>query len=131
VKVVLLTGSDDPGALLRAVDAGCVGYLDKAKDLGELAVAIRAAASGHVVISASDLAELVPTRRTEGLAALTARERAVLHLVAQGLTNKVIADQLVLSIHTIRTHVQTILMKLDAHSKLEAVAIARRRRLLD
>jgi DNA-binding NarL/FixJ family response regulator len=128
IKVVLLTGSDDPDALQRAVDAGCAGYLDKSGPLDELAGAIRVAAAGHVVISAEDLGRLVPGTR-EGTV-LTEREREVLFLVADGLTNQAIAARLVLSVHTVRTHVQTILGKLGAHSKLEAVAAAKRRRLL-
>ena len=129
IKVVLLTGSDDPQALQRAVDVGCLGYLDKTAPLEELAAAVRVAATGHVVISAQDLAQLVPGR-SKGSDALTKREREVLHLVAEGLTNQAIAAELVLSVHTVRTHVQTILTKLGAHSKLEAVAVAKRRRLL-
>ncbi|WP_255566691.1 response regulator transcription factor [Iamia sp. SCSIO 61187] len=61
---------------------------------------------------------------------MTKREREVLHLVAEGLTNQAIAAELVLSVHTVRTHVQTILTKLGAHSKLEAAAVAKRRRIL-
>jgi DNA-binding NarL/FixJ family response regulator len=128
IKVVLLTGSDDPDALQRAVDAGCAGYLDKSGPLDELAAAVRVAAAGHVVISAEDLSRLVP--RTREGTVLTEREREVLFLIADGLTNQAIAARLVLSVHTVRTHVQTILGKLGAHSKLEAVATAKRRRLL-
>lgn len=129
IKVVLLTGSDDPQALQRAVDVGCLGYLDKTAPLDELAAAVRVAAGGHVVISAKDLAQLVPGRAKD-IGALTKREREVLHLVAEGLTNQAIAAELVLSVHTVRTHVQTILAKLGAHSKLEAAAVAKRRRIL-
>jgi DNA-binding NarL/FixJ family response regulator len=128
IKVVLLTGSDDPDALQRAVDAGCAGYLDKSGPLDELAAAVRVAAAGHVVISAEDLSRLVP--RTREGTVLTEREREILFLIADGLTNQAIAARLVLSVHTVRTHVQTILGKLGAHSKLEAVATAKRRRLL-
>lgn len=128
IKVVLLTGSDDPDALQRAVDAGCTGYLAKSGPLDELAAAVRVAAAGHVVISAEDLSRLVP--RTREGTVLTEREREILFLIADGLTNQAIAARLVLSVHTVRTHVQTILGKLGAHSKLEAVATARRRRLL-
>jgi DNA-binding NarL/FixJ family response regulator len=129
IKVILLTGSDDPLALQRAVDAGCVGFLDKAGPLDDLAAAVRVAVAGHVVISAEDLAQLIPGR-AKSPAALTKREREILHLVAEGMTNQAIAAELVLSVHTVRTHVQTVLTKLGAHSKLEAVAIAKRRRLL-
>ena len=129
VKIILLTGSDDPDALQRAVDVGCLGYLDKTRPLGELAAAVRVAASGHVVISAEDLSQLVRSA-SGGVTELTKREREMLYLVAEGLTNQAIAERLVLSVHTVRTHVQTILAKLGAHSKLEAVAIAKRRRIL-
>ena len=128
ITVVLLTGSADPDALQRAVDAGCAGYLDKSGPLDELAAAIRVAAAGQVVISAEDLSRLVP--RTREGTVLTEREREILFLIADGLTNQAIAARLVLSVHTVRTHVQTILGKLGAHSKLEAVATAKRRRLL-
>lgn len=129
IKVILLTGSDDPSALQRAVDAGCVGFLDKAGPLEDLAAAVRIAVAGQVVISAEDLARLVPGR-SQGPGEMTKRERQVLHLVAEGMSNAAIARELFLSVHTVRTHVQTILAKLGAHSKLEAVAVAKRRRLL-
>jgi DNA-binding NarL/FixJ family response regulator len=129
IKIILLTGSDDPQALRRAVEAGCVGYLDKLGSLEELASAVRAAATGHVVISADHLTQLLPGR-DNALTELTKREREILYLITDGLTNQAIAERLVLSIHTVRTHVQTILAKLGAHSKLEAVAVAKRRRLL-
>jgi DNA-binding NarL/FixJ family response regulator len=129
INIVLLTGSDDTVALQRAVDAGCLGYLDKSGPLDDLVAAVRIAATGHVVISADDLTRIVTSTHRD-VASLTRREREILHLVADGLTNKAIADRLVLSVHTVRTHVQTILAKLGAHSKLEAVAIATRRKLL-
>lgn len=129
IRIVLLTGSDDPDALRRAVDAGCLGYIDKARSIDELVAAVRIAATGHVVISANDLTSIVTGARSD-VARLTRREREILFLVAEGLSNKTIADRLVLSVHTVRTHVQTILAKLGAHSKLEAIAVAKRRKLM-
>lgn len=129
INIVLLTGSDDPIALQRAVDAGCLGYLDKTGPLEDLVAAVRIAATGHIVISADALTKIV-TNTGRHVASLTRREREILHLIADGLTNRAIAERLVLSVHTVRTHVQTILAKLGAHSKLEAAAIATRRRLL-
>jgi DNA-binding NarL/FixJ family response regulator len=110
------------------VEAGCVGYLEKAGSLDDLAPAVRAVAAGQVVIAADHLRQL--RRSPSGPTALTKREREILHLVADGRTNGAIAAQLVLSVHTVRTHVQSILAKLGAHSKLEAVAVARRHRVL-
>jgi DNA-binding NarL/FixJ family response regulator len=129
IRIVLLTGSNDPDALQRVVDAGCLGYLDKAGSIDDLLAAVRIAATGHVVISATDLNKLVASSRGDPTT-LTKREREVLFLIAEGLSNQVIARRLVLSVHTVRTHVQTILAKLGAHSKLEALAIAKRRTLV-
>jgi DNA-binding NarL/FixJ family response regulator len=61
---------------------------------------------------------------------LTRRELEILRLVAEGMSNQMIADAAVVSIHTVRTHIQAILEKVGAHSKLEAVTIARRQGLL-
>ena len=61
---------------------------------------------------------------------LTAREREVLDLLGKAMTNQGIADDLVVSVHTVRNHVQNILTKLGAHSKLEAVTIAAREGLI-
>jgi len=129
VRVVLLTGSDVDAALPGALEAGCVGYLEKTGALDKLAPAVRAAASGEVVISPSDLGRIATEPRSS-VADLTPREREVLGLLADGLSNRDIAGRLFLSVNTVRTHVQRILEKLPAHSKLEAVAIARRRGIL-
>jgi DNA-binding NarL/FixJ family response regulator len=69
--------------------------------------------------------------RRDHVASLTRRQTEVLRIMAEGLSDQAIADRLTLSLNTIRTHVQTILRKLGAHSKLEAVALANRRRLVD
>jgi two-component system response regulator DevR len=123
-KVILVTGSDASEALRGAIEAGCVGYLEKTMALSQLAVAIRAAAAGETAISPQHLARAMrPTPADE--AQLTTREREVLGLIAAGLSNQAIADRLVLSLHTVRTHVQSILAKLGVHSKLAAATFAR------
>ena len=87
------------------------------------------AAAGEALISPAMLARLLPklrpTKRGVG-ADLTSREIEVLQLLAGGLANQAIADKLVISVHTVRHHVQNIITKLQAHSKLEAVATAAR-----
>lgn len=88
------------------------------------------AAAGDLVLAPDELARLLPTRTTESVV-LTPRELEVLHLVAEGLTNKEIAQRVIVSLNTVRKHVQAVLTKLDAHSKLEAVIIARRRGIID
>ena len=132
--VVMLTGSTDDRTLLAAIDAGCSGFLTKDRAATEVATAVRAAAAGEALISPALLARLLPrlnrTHRPVG-ADLTAREREVLVLLADGLTNKAIASSLNLSVNTVRGYVQSILNRLGAHSKLEAVSTAVREGLLE
>ena len=127
VMVVMLTGSADDRVLLAAIEAGCSGFLTKDRASSEVAAAVRSAAAGEALISPGMLARLLPrlspTHRTTAVE-LTAREREVLDHMAKGLSNKAIADALFLSVNTVRNYVQSTLMKLDAHSKLEAVAAA-------
>jgi DNA-binding NarL/FixJ family response regulator len=123
-RVILVTGTDDPRVVRSAMQAGCVGYLEKTMSLSQLAIAIRAAAAGDTAISPEHLARAMRTPASAG-ERLTKREREVLRLVASGLSNEAIASRLILSLHTVRTHVQSILSKLGVHSKLEAAACAR------
>jgi DNA-binding NarL/FixJ family response regulator len=126
-KVVMLTGSADDRVLLAAIEAGCSGFLTKEHAADEVVRAVRAAAAGEVLIPPSLLARLLPqlNRVNRGVGTeLSPRELEVLALVATGATNRAIADQLYLSVNTVRNHVQQILTKLEAHSKLEAVATA-------
>jgi two-component system response regulator DevR len=125
--VVMLAGAPDDQVLLRAIEAGCSGFLTKDQAAGEVGDAIRAAAAGESLISPGILARLLPKLNRNYRAAgsnLTDRERQVLALVAKGSNNQVIASELHLSVNTVRNYVQSILAKLAAHSKLEAVAIA-------
>jgi two-component system, NarL family, response regulator DevR len=133
IQIVMLTGLDDDRLVVAAIEAGCAAFLTKDKASGELVTAIRLASSGEAYISPAVLAGLL--RRMDGAhrglgSDLTPREREVLDLLAQALTNQAIADRLVVSVHTVRNHVQNILMKLSAHSKLEAVTVAARAGLL-
>lgn len=129
-QVVVLTGGNDVN-LLEAVEAGCAGYLTKDRAVNEVIAAVRSAHDGEPVMPASKLASLVRRlRQHDGPHVgnpLTPRENEVLALLAQGLSNDAIAQQLVISLHTVRNHVQQIITKLEAHSKLEAVTTAVRR----
>ena len=131
-KILLLTGSEDSEMLFAAFDAGCVGYLEKTHALGELVAAVYSAAAGVVVLSPEQMRRLaaVPRAATVDPSLLTAREREILDLLGEGLTNPAIAERLELSVNTVRTHVQTVLRKLGAHSKLQAVAVATKNGLL-
>jgi DNA-binding NarL/FixJ family response regulator len=134
VKVIMLTARTDDQALVRAIAAGCSGFVQKADAVDVLLEAIVAAHEGETVAPPSDLAPLLrqlrPTHRGLG-ADLTPREVEVLGLIASGSVNKQIAQQLGLSLNTVRNHAQNILYKLQAHSKLEAVATAVREGVLD
>jgi DNA-binding NarL/FixJ family response regulator len=132
--VVMLTGSIDDRILLAAIDAGCSGFLTKDRAALDVVAAVHGAAAGEALVSPAMLARLLPklnkSYRAVG-ADLTPRERELLELVARGWTNKVIASELKLSVNTVRNYVQSVLTKLSAHSKLEAVATAVREGLID
>lgn len=131
-SVVMLTASTDDSILAAAVEAGCVGFLSKSSALDDVLAAVRAAAVGESVISPALLARLLPRMagRASGVDDLTPREHEVLAEMAKGLSNQAIGEALYVSRDTIRNHVANILRKLDAHSKLEAVATAARRGLI-
>lgn len=134
-RVVVLTASAADHVLVSAMEGGAAGFLSKTRGLGEVTQAVRVAAAGEAVISPELLARLLPRlQRGPGHAAraqeLTEREREVLDLLAQGLTNAAIAERLVVSVHTVRNHVANLSAKLGAHSKLEALSIAVREGIL-
>jgi DNA-binding NarL/FixJ family response regulator len=134
VMVVMLTSSTDDRVLLGAIEAGCSGFLTKDRAAAEVAETVRVAAAGEAVIAPAMLARLLPqlNRPHQALGSdLTEREIEVLRLMALGHANKTVARDLTLSVHTVRNHVQSILTKLGAHSKLEAVSIAVREKLID
>ena len=134
VAIVMLTGRSDDRVLLAAIEAGCSGYLTKDRAAAEVADAVRVAAAGEALISPRELARLLPklsrTYRAVG-SDLTDREREILHLLARGLANATIAANLHLSINTVRNYVQAILIKLNSHSKLEAVATGVREGIIE
>jgi DNA-binding NarL/FixJ family response regulator len=132
--VVMLTGAEDDRVLLGAIDAGCSGFLTKDRAASEVARAVRAAASGEALISPAQLARLLPrlsSKRTEVGTDLTRRELELLTHLARGSSNKTIASELHLSLNTVRNYVQSVLTKLGAHSKLEAVSTAVREGIID
>ena len=135
VRVVVLTASAADHVLVSAMQGGAAGFLSKTRGLGEVTQAVRAAAAGEAVISPELLVRLLPRlHRAPDRGArpqeLTEREREVLDLLAQGLTNAAIAERLVVSVHTVRNHVANLSAKLGAHSKLEALSIAVREGIL-
>jgi DNA-binding NarL/FixJ family response regulator len=131
-KVMMLSGSHGDDLAARAIEAGCSGFLKKTRPASDIVSAIRAVARGELVVSANELAGVLERFRSGAIGeSLTAREREVLRHVARGESNEDIAKDLYVSLHTIRNHVQNILTKLNAHSKLSAVAIAMRVGILE
>ena len=132
--IVMLTGSTEDRVLLGAIDAGCSGFLTKDRAAIEVAEAVRGAAAGEALISPQLLGRLLPklkrTYRSLG-SDLTDRERTTLMYLAKGWPNKAIATEMHLSLNTVRNYVQSLLTKLGAHSKLEAVSTAVREGIVD
>jgi DNA-binding NarL/FixJ family response regulator len=129
IAVIILTAEDDDRVLVAAMEAGCAGFLTKVQPIDEVVEAVRTAAAGEPVVNTRQLVRLLPQLERRSAMGppeneLTQREREVLLLMAGGATNPVIARELYLSLHTVRNHVQSVLRKLGAHSKLEAVAVA-------
>jgi DNA-binding NarL/FixJ family response regulator len=132
-RIVLLAADEDPDILASAIEAGASGYLTKASPLTELVDAIRSVHRGDTLVPSRMLGSLLERlirRRQEHdealrrLSRLTSREREVLTLLAQGGDNDSIAQVLVISPQTARTHIQNVLVKLGVHSRLEAAALA-------
>ena len=140
VAIVFLSADESEAAMIAAVRAGASAYLPKSRATADVVEAVRRAAQGEMLISAGQLARLLARShemaRDEGerrrlLDSLTPREKEVLALMGEGLDNRAIAADLGIGFTTVRGHVQNILEKLDAHSKLEALACAARYALLD
>jgi two-component system response regulator DevR len=132
--VVMLTGSTEDRVLLDAISAGCSGFLTKNRAAADVAEAVRGAAAGEALISPQLLGRLLPklTRTYRSLGSdLTDRERTTLDYLAKGWANKAIAAEMNLSLNTVRNYVHSLLTKLGAHSKLEAVSIAVRQGIID
>jgi DNA-binding NarL/FixJ family response regulator len=133
LRVVVLTAHADRALMRRAADAGACCLLPKNGSLPELLDALRNARRGGFIVDPTLLRSLVaspePTR--DRLPPLTRREREVLRLLSQGNDPQSIARELGISVHTCRGYVKTLLVKLGAHSQLEAVSVAIRNGLVD
>lgn len=126
VRVLMLTSYTDPVVLNEAMEAGCSGFITKRNGASEILAAVLAVASDETPVS-PDMVRALVAKNSVGLGSdLTAREIEVLRIAAKGLSNKEIAAELYLSVNTVRNHMQHVLNKLGAHSKLEATAIATR-----
>jgi DNA-binding NarL/FixJ family response regulator len=144
-KIVILTISDEEEDLFEAIRAGASGYLLKDIPLDEVAEAVRSVHGGQSLINPSMAGKLLSEfatlakrdaeeeERVQHVAApkLTDREMEVLKLVARGMNNRDIAKELFISENTVKNHVRNILEKLQIHSRMEAVMIAVRQKLIE
>jgi DNA-binding NarL/FixJ family response regulator len=127
--VLVLTGDPSAFTLADVARSGAAGHLTKERGFDDVVGAVRAAAAGEVLFSSSELQRLLLAERSEPASAtepLTPRELEVLHLLASGASTGAAAASLGISTATLRAHVQAVLRKLGAHSRLEAVAEAAR-----
>ncbi|MBN1401204.1 MAG: response regulator transcription factor [Anaerolineae bacterium] len=150
-SVIMVTLYDDPNYLERAVTMGAAGYILKDASRDELIRAVRVTAEGGAIIDPLLLPQLLRRLRatapgapagaslqppvpepdpSEQATALTEREIEVLRLVAEGLTNQQIGEQLFISPTTVKTHVQNILQKLGVSDRTQAAVHALRARLI-
>ncbi|MFJ9040289.1 response regulator [Streptomyces sp. NPDC102406] len=131
-RVLVLTTYDTDSDTLPAIEAGATGYLLKDAPREELFTAVRAAAEGRTVLSPAVASRLVTAVRAPAPAdaALSAREREVLVLVAKGTSNKEIARELFISEATVKTHLTHLYAKLGVKDRAAAVAVAYDRKIL-
>jgi DNA-binding NarL/FixJ family response regulator len=132
-RMIVVDEIPDPGHLLAAVRAGVEGYVTQDEPLSELVAAIRRIHGGEAVIPADMLPGLLRSlltsnRRSQAVyeryLRLTSREREVMELLAEGCSNGTIAEILVISPQTSRTHIQNVVRKLGVHSRLEVARMA-------
>ena len=131
-RVVALTSFTDESLVEETLRAGAIGYLMKNVSADQLADAIRAASEGRSTLApeaADVLVKAVAAPREIG-DTLSQREREVLRLMAEGLTNADIADRLVIGVSTVKTHVSSVIAKLGCSTRTEACALAIRRGLV-
>ncbi len=125
-RVVLYTGSSDEELLFSGLDSGARGYALKDGSPRELVDALAQVAGGGSYVDPRLRPALLSRRVTERLPSLSNREREILDLLAQGLTGEAAAAQLVISPETVKTHIRNAMSKLEATTRVHAIAIALR-----
>ncbi len=131
-RILMLTVSEEEENLFAAIQAGARGYILKNADASELLEAIQRVHAGEAMISPAMTFRLLQVLKTGGIPApiselpLTSREQDVFRLLAQGASNRQIAETLMITENTVKTHVRNILEKLELHSRSEVAAYARR-----
>ena len=133
LRLLVLTRTDDDDVLAAAMEVGANGYLSKDVPAHQLVTAVRSVASGHDVIDPARAMRLMARQRNgehdplaDPLARLTAQERRILNLLAEGLSNRQIAERLFLVEKTVRNHVTRVLAKLGVERRTQAALVAAR-----
>jgi DNA-binding NarL/FixJ family response regulator len=131
VRVVMFTAHAEQDLLWEALDAGAQGFVLKDSDSSALVAAIRQVVAGDPYVDprlAPDFLRQLARPRSGGV--LSAREREILQMLADGHSNREVSEQLVVSVETVKTHVKHILAKLEAEHRTQAVAIGIRQALI-
>jgi DNA-binding NarL/FixJ family response regulator len=132
-KLIFLTREDSDAARFAALEAGAAAFIHKSRAAQEVVDAIRTVAGGGTLFTPRTIASLLNRRREieSQLERLTAREKEVLRLMAEGTSSRDIAVKLGISYTTVRTHIRSLGSKLGVHSKLEAIVKARELALVE
>jgi DNA-binding NarL/FixJ family response regulator len=128
--ILLYTGYGDRALLTEALDAGVRGFVLKEAPMDDLLRAVRAVSAGGTYVDPVLAGAIATSALGSELPELTRREREVLRLLADGLSNEEIGKRLYISAETVRTHVRKAMAKLDADTRTQAVARALRDRLI-
>lgn len=133
VKLIVLTQEDTDAARFAALEAGASAFIPKSRAAAEVVDGVRKVAAGGTLFTPRTIAALLNRRREvdTALDSLTAREKEVLRLMAQGASSRDIGARLGISYATVRTHTRSLRSKLGVHSKLEAIVKARAIALID
>lgn len=136
-KVLVLTGFDSNEMVLTALQAGASGFVSKGAPLHTLTDAVRIAAEGDSLVAPGPTRQLISSlaasqEESGGLLSqtLTRREREILELIAMGLSNAEISEKLSISHNTVRTHVSSLLVKLDLRDRVQMVIYAYEHRIV-
>jgi NarL family two-component system response regulator LiaR len=133
IQVLALTSFEEEEMIREVMQAGAIGYLQKGISIDELAGAIRAAQAGKPTLSPAAFQVLVQSSDSQSQKQdfdLTERELQVLEMLVQGLSNNEIAEQLVITVATVKYHISNILKKLGATNRTEAAAHAVQHKLI-
>lgn len=132
VKIIMLTSFPNQELVQEALEAGAIGFLLKDAPIDTLGDAIRSAHAGHSTLAPEATKALIQARASSPKLGhdLSDREREVLALVVEGLSNEAIADRLVISVNTVRKHVSACMSKLEATNRAQAAAQAVRHQIV-